>query len=274
MERHRRPPDVEEALSSMLWTPYQRSPSDSSDEEEEQVNDCNLRTHHHKNNNKSSSKLKSKITATDLYAITDQHLYAKPVRRYREGNFASNYGYFVPKTYNSLHSELPSYDHIEKERNFGNYFFADFNTNRVNNNSNNIVADNANNNNGIYHNNNNNNSIGHSGCSSSNIANNNNANCPSNGIYMIHEHSKCPTSMVHSFTDDFLQYQVNKSCCFHACSLLNFYFLPNYISLYVRSNDDDDDTAAIHFRREMTLPCMFCAALCVVLCYHIYALAL
>ncbi|XP_055322492.1 dual specificity protein kinase splA [Sitodiplosis mosellana] len=208
MERHRRPPDVEEALSSMLWTPYQRSPSDSSDEEEE-MNDCNLRTHNN------TSKLQSKITATDLFAITDQHLHSKPVRRYREGNFASNYGYFVPKTYNSLHSELPSYDHIEKERNFGNYFLAGFNTNRVNNtnNSNNIVADNVNNNNnGIYYNNNNNNNnnIGRSGCSSTTttIANNN-ASCPSNGIYMIQEQSMCPTSMVHSFTDDFLQYQVH-----------------------------------------------------------------
>lgn len=154
MERHRRPPDVEEALSSMLWTPYQRSQSDSSDDEEE-VNDCNLRIAHHNTN-----KLQTKITATDLYAITDQHLFPKPVRRYRGANFASNYGYFVPKTYNSLHCELPSYDHIEKERNFGNYFFAGFNTNRSNNtnNSNNIVfADNVNNNNGIYHNNNNNN---------------------------------------------------------------------------------------------------------------------
>lgn len=247
MERHRRPPDVEEALSSMLWTPYQRSPSDSSDEDEEQVNDCNLRAHHHKSNNNGSTKLKSKITATDLYAITDQHLYAKPVRRCREGNFASNYGYFVPKTYNGLHSELPSYDHIEKERSLGNYFFAGFNTNRVNNanNSNNIVADNANNNNGIYHNNNN---IGHGGCSSSstNITNNNNANCPSNGIYMIHEHSKCPTSMVHSFTDDFLQYQVNKSFGFHACSPQFLFSAKLHFS--VRANSDDDDTAAIHFR--------------------------
>ncbi|XP_031617704.1 putative uncharacterized protein DDB_G0286901 [Contarinia nasturtii] len=207
MERHRRPPgDVEEALSSMLWTPYQRSPSDSSDEESE----CNLRT---QNN---TSKLQTKITSTDLYSITDRHLYSKPVR-YR-GNFTSNYGYFVPKTYNSLNCELPSYEHIEKERTFGSYFFSGFNTDRINNanNSNNISFDNANNNNSIYSNSiNNNNNLGHNSCSSSGNNNNNNnlntrnnnANCPSNGIYMIHEHSKCPTSMVHSFTDDFLQYQ-------------------------------------------------------------------
>lgn len=34
MERYRRPaPDVEQALSSMLWTPYERTPTDSSDDE-------------------------------------------------------------------------------------------------------------------------------------------------------------------------------------------------------------------------------------------------
>lgn len=194
MERHRRPPDVEEALSSMLWTPYQCSPSDSSDEETE----CNLRAR-----NTTANKLQSKITATDLYSITDQHLYSKPIR-YRS-NFASNYGYFVPKTYNSLHCELPSYEHVEKERSFSRYFFAGFNTST--NHSNSIAIDNANNN---YNGNGNGNSTRFSGCHS----NNNNANCPSNGIYMIHEHSKCATSMVHSFTDDFLQYQVNKSLDF------------------------------------------------------------
>lgn len=212
MERNRRPPDVEEALSSMLWTPYQCSLSDSSDEEE---SDCNLRT-------PSTTKLHTKITATDLYSITDQHLYSKPVR-YR-GNFESNYGYFVPKTYNSLNCELPTYEHVEKERTFSRYFFSGFNRNRVtnaNHSHHNGIDSANNNNNGICTNNNNNNisnisnisscssSSGHANSHNGN-SNNNNANCPSNGIYMIHEHSKCP-SMVHSFTDDFLQYQVNKS---------------------------------------------------------------
>lgn len=215
MERNRRPPDVEEALSSMLWTPYQRT-SDSSDEEIE----YNLRPQN------TTNKLHSKITVTDLYSITDQHLYSKPVQH--RGNFASNYGYFVPKTYNSLHCELPSYEHIEKERSFSQYFFNSFNTNRVSNanNSNNFTVDNANNNNNNSYNGIcDNNSTRYSGCSGGN----NNANCPSNGIYMIHEHSKCSTSMVHSFTDDFLQYQVNKSFTFvHYI----FFFLPNFMHFY------------------------------------------
>lgn len=33
----RRPPDVEEALSSMLWTPYERTPSDSSSSDDDDV---------------------------------------------------------------------------------------------------------------------------------------------------------------------------------------------------------------------------------------------
>lgn len=218
MERNRRPPDVEEALSSMLWTPYQRSPSDSSDEETE----SNFRMH-------GASKLHTKIVNTDLYSITNQQ-YSKPVR-YR-GNFTSNYGYFVPKTYNSLNCELPTYEHIEKEQSFSSYFFHGFNANRVTNtaNTSNSTAIDRTTNNNSYNNGicNNNNSI--SGSCSTNNNNNNynshiNANCPSNGIYMIHEHSKCPTSMVHSFTDDFLQYQVG-----------SFLFLLKYILLGSMNN--------------------------------------
>lgn len=200
MERNRRPPDVEEALSSMLWTPYpyQYSPSESDDDDTE----CTAST---------ISKLHTKIVASDLYSITNQQIHSKPVR-YR-GNFASNYGYFVPKMYNHLSGELPSYEHIEKERTFSRYFFR----NRIANinNSASIGVDTANNNNATC---NSNGSSGSSGSSTS--ATNNNASCPSNAIYTIDKHSKCPT-MVHSFTDDFLQYQVNHSVdIFH-----RYYFL-------------------------------------------------
>lgn len=37
MDRSRRPIDVEEALSSMLWTPYERTPSISSSDEDEKL---------------------------------------------------------------------------------------------------------------------------------------------------------------------------------------------------------------------------------------------
>lgn len=37
MDRSRRPVDVEEALSSMLWTPYERTPSVSSSDEDEKL---------------------------------------------------------------------------------------------------------------------------------------------------------------------------------------------------------------------------------------------
>lgn len=213
MERNRRPPDVEEALSSMLWTPYQCNLSDSDEDED---SDYNL---HASNTNKFRPP---KFSNTDLFAITNRHFNMKPAH-YRT-NFPLNYGYFVPKTYNSMNCELPSYEHVEKERTFGSYFFSGFNRNHSanvtncsnnNNNNNNNGTDSANtNNNGSNNNNNNGNSSSwsHNGSGSSN--NNNNLNCPTNGIYMIHENNNCP-SMVHSFTDDFLQYQVSKSSCSH-----------------------------------------------------------
>lgn len=206
MERNRRPPDVEEALSSMLWTPYQCNLSDSSDEE----SDYNV---HASNTN----KFRPKFSNTDLFTITDRHFNIKPVR-YRS-NFPLNYGYFVPKTYNSINCELPSYEHVEKERTFGSYFFSGFNRNHsadAANRSNNNGADSVNNNNdnndniGICSNNtNSNNNHGNSSSwsHSDSGSSNNTGNCPTNGIYMIHEHNNYP-SMVHSFTDNFLQYQV------------------------------------------------------------------
>lgn len=201
MDRNRRPPDVEEALSSMLWTPYQCNLSDSSSDEE---NDFKL----HASNTK---KFQPKFSDTDLFAITDRHFNTKPLR-YRS-NLPLNYGYFVPKTYNSMNCELPSYEHVEKERSFGSYFFSGFNRNHsINvNRANNNADDSANNNIGVCSTNShdtNNNSENIRGWShnSSGSSNNNNVNCPTNGIYMIH--TTC-SSMVHSFTDNFLQYQVN-----------------------------------------------------------------
>lgn len=152
MERNRRPPDVEEALSSMLWTPYQRTSTDSSEDDE-----TDTKTEHKENS-------KSKMATNDLYATADRHLYPQPIQY--QPNFVSNYGHFFAKSYNSSNRQLPSYDHIEKER--------------------------------TYH-------------SLTNGCDDRTGGGPSNsnGIYLIPPYSKCSSNMVHSFTDDFIQYQVN-----------------------------------------------------------------
>lgn len=191
----------------MLWTPYQCNLSDSSDED----SDCNL---HASNSNKFRP---TKFSNTDLFAITDRHFNIKPAH-YRT-NFPLNYGYFVPKTYNSMNCELPSYEHVEKERTFGSHYFSGFNRNHAanaancsnNNNNNNIGTDSANTNVNGNNNNGYNSSWRHSSSGGGSSNSNNNL---TNGIYMIHENNNCP-SMTHSFTDNFLQYQVINSFCLH-----------------------------------------------------------
>lgn len=136
MERNRRPPCVEEALSSMLWTPYERTPSVSSEDESSPSYKLN--------------RIPRKFNLPNgLYPPSrEKHLYPEPIRY----SFPS-YMPFVPKTFNAQSAnELPSYDNIEKERQ--------------------------------HH------SLG---------------TIASSGIYFIPPYG---TSMVNSFTDDFLQYQV------------------------------------------------------------------
>lgn len=179
MERNRRPPDVEEALSSMLWTPYERTPIDSSDDE-----DIDASRHGHKlkvstinclsnnNNNNNSHNTINNENSNNLYATasatTESNLF-KPAIRY-QSSFVSNYGRFMPKSYNSCNRQLPSYEHIEKER--------------------------------TYHSLTNGYGIGAGPI----------AACATNGIYLIPSYSTCTattTTMVHSFTDDFIEYQVS-----------------------------------------------------------------
>lgn len=135
MERNRRPPDVEEALSSMLWTPYQRTPTESSDDDTSPMPPRRHRP--------------PQTAADDLYPATDRHMYPKPIRY----GFVPNYFQFLPKSYNSR--QLPSYENIEKERGYQSFP----------------------------------------------------AGGP--GIYLVPSYSKYSSSMVHSFTDDFIHYQVN-----------------------------------------------------------------
>lgn len=189
MERNRRPPDVEEALSSMLWTPYQRTQSDSSDEE-------NIE-------NSTKTQLKSAITVSDLYSITEQHF--KPIRYPK--SFAANYGNFAPKSYNSLNCQLPSYEHVENERSrrrLSNYFFNGLNSNRMNSENNSNTSENINNKSFSKNNDGNSDIIANYDFDNSNS----NYNCVSNGIYVIQEQSKNSTSILHSFTENFLQYEV------------------------------------------------------------------
>ncbi len=143
MERNRRPPGVEEALSSMLWTPYERTPTDSSDDEISSP----CKTIRSKCNNNNENIPYS-------YATTDRHLYPEPIRYSYPG-----YVPFMPKAFISGQSQaqehLPSYENIESERHHRSL---------------NTIA--------------------------------------STGIYFIPPFTSYGSSMVNSFTDDFLQYQV------------------------------------------------------------------
>lgn len=167
MERNRRPPDVEEALSSMLWTPYQHTPIDSSDEDDAAGVP--------KNSNKSKVSTVNSICNNNidhLYATasatTESNLF-KPAIRY-QSSFVSSYGHFMPKSYNSCNRQLPSYENVEKERTF------------------------------------------HSLTNGYGIGAGPIAACATNGIYLIPSYSTCTsttTTMVHSFTDNFIEYQVS-----------------------------------------------------------------
>lgn len=242
MERNRRPPDVEEALSSMLWTPYQQTPSDSSDDE-------NFDTTF-----KAKSQMKSRFTVSNLYSITEQHLYAKPIRYSNSctadstNTTTTNYGHFLPKSYNSLNCELPSYEHIEKERMHRrlSHFFRTSNrlsdSNRsthsdaVRCNGNNDSAYYNNKNNDTTINNNNSNKMTNPTISNSNdnynsvtnsntLDNNSNNHCLSNNIFMVQQHARYPSSMVHSFTDcNLLQYEV--------CTFVFFFYITSTVSIY------------------------------------------
>lgn len=159
MDRNRRPPGVEEALSSMLWTPYERTPTDSS--EDEPCSPFKFGTLNHR-----PAKRKLSIAPTEYaYRPTETHLYPEPIRYGlpTPSTFSTFYTPFLPKTINkqSQNHQLPSYENIEQER---------------------------------YH---------HSLTAlSGNAA----------GIYFIPPYARYgsgSTSMVNSFTDDFLQYQVS-----------------------------------------------------------------
>ncbi|KAJ6643058.1 hypothetical protein Bhyg_08014, partial [Pseudolycoriella hygida] len=145
MERSRRPPGVEEALSSMLWTPYERTPTDSS--EDEISSPCKTNPSKCKNNN---------MNVSYWYSSTDRHLYPEPIRYSYPG-----YVPFMPKTFSGqgqVQEQLPSYENIENQRHHRSL---------------NTIA--------------------------------------STGIYFIPPFAGYGSSMVNSFTDDFLQYQVRKS---------------------------------------------------------------
>lgn len=126
MERNRRPPGVEEALSSMLWTPYERTPSVSSEDEtitplpstQYKPLPYNSKSTATTNNmpqlySSSSSFSSSTVVGGNLPA-REKHLYPEPIRYSYPGYVSA----FLPKSFNSSQSanQLPSYEYIEKER--------------------------------------------------------------------------------------------------------------------------------------------------------------
>lgn len=95
MERQRRmpAPGVEEALSSMLWTPYPRTPSDTSDDDDDTA--VPIVTHKVPPSHASAStpstrfarltrplSFMDKRKSTGTFAGTDAHLYPEPIRYY------------------------------------------------------------------------------------------------------------------------------------------------------------------------------------------------
>ena len=164
MERNRRPPDVEEALSSMLWTPYQRTSSESSEDDQSPIKTHKTIGPGGVAGNAGNGSAGGGATAaqynntfSNLYSTTDKHLYPEPIRY---TNFVSNYSRFFPKSYNNRNQQLPSYENIEKERQYHSL----------------------------------------TGCP------------PPTGIYFVPQYpmaQRYPT-MVHSFTDDFVHYQVSQ----------------------------------------------------------------
>lgn len=176
MERNRRPPGVEEALSSMLWTPYERTPSVSSEDELLSPLPSTQYKQLPCNSSKSTAGT-SAMPPPQLYSSSssftsaaaavvgscapgrEKHLYPEPIRYSYPSGYVSA---FLPKSFNNSQSanQLPSYEYIEKERQHHSL-----------------------------------NAIG------------------STGIYFIPPFSTT-AGMVNSFTDDFLQYQVSVEIIF------------------------------------------------------------
>lgn len=112
MERNRRPPGVEEALSSMLWTPYERTPSDSS--EDEHVSPIKLRSACDVSRN-------FKLGHSLDYSVkpSEAHLYPKPIRYGFPVNTANvNLKPWFSHSFNKQvrQHQLPTYEYIEQER--------------------------------------------------------------------------------------------------------------------------------------------------------------
>lgn len=123
MERNRRrpAPDVEEALSSMLWTPYERTPPDSSDDE--------LPKPPSKRQPSPSARFSTRPTSFADPHATSSHLYPAPIRYLQRWSqhaiqlpfvHPANYRptqpprLHVPPSPSSL--QLPSYEAVERER--------------------------------------------------------------------------------------------------------------------------------------------------------------
>lgn len=137
MERNRRvpAPGVEEALSSMLWTPYPRTPSETSDDDEP-IGKAPPQAHPLQQPPPATrfARLTRPLSFMDkrkscTYAAADTHLYPEPIRYLQTGGQPEHDPHslntFTPsrtslfqqhQQHQQRHTQLPSYELVEQER--------------------------------------------------------------------------------------------------------------------------------------------------------------
>lgn len=211
MDRSRRPPDVEEALSSMLWTPYQRTPSISSSSSASSLSDI---MHV---NNVGISPTRLKFRRPSVKHKTTNPLGSNNIRpTIRKGN-PNNYTYYYNHAdYHQYQQQQHHHQQQQQPTSLNDYNFGL-------NNQNNVEK-------GIFFNPDNNNlqyilptyiSLPSSSSSSSPPL----SGSTENGMVKMNEtigvgvksqiQTSPTTAMVHSFTDNFLQYQVMSICFYY-----------------------------------------------------------
>lgn len=111
---HQRPPDVEEALSSMLWTPYERTPVPSSSEEEAEEEDDDERL------NRQLRKSHSSYEASDLSRSQHPHLFPTFAHHRQVLDSGSNalllppVPSFPPFSLSAFDAAISGFDHLGK----------------------------------------------------------------------------------------------------------------------------------------------------------------
>lgn len=210
MERHRRPaPDVEEALSSMLWTPYERTPPESSDDDEPIPSKPSSH----------SNRLPRPTSYVEPQHPTSSHLYPAPIRYLQRWShhtttpllpithLAPNLHFGInnggAQSTPSPYSSLPSYESVEQER--------------------------------LHHH-------SSSSVSATKRAGEGRAAETEAGIYLISPYAvnnnnvevNFRAHLVHSFTDDFAQYREVSYCFWVTLELLVIFDMYTYFFKYLK----------------------------------------